>query len=432
MDITSLTERAQQDQVRQVEFIFTDILGGIKSMITPIERLADTLQYGLWFDGSSIPEFKGIFESDMLMMPDPATYVVLPLNSTDAKRARLICDLRNADGSPFPGDPRFALRRALNHAARMGYGFHCGPEMEFFLFQEGAKLEAPQDEDGNEVRTQIVQALQNQGIEIEAHHHERAKGQHEIDFRSADALTMADALTSFKLISRMVARRHGLVASLMPKPLYGENGSGMHTHQALVHLESQQNAFFEADGLESLNEVGLSFVAGLLEHAQALAAIVAPTVNSYKRLVPGFEAPTYICWSPTNRSALIRIPRFSPGQEQAARIELRCPDPTANPYLAFASILRAGLDGIEQGLAAPPLVTENMYDLTRTERIERGIDELPGTLGEALEALEGDRVIRDALGPHIFPAYLTLRREEWDEYRLDVSQWERDRYLKIV
>jgi glutamine synthetase len=444
MDKRQVLERAEADGVKFVSLQFTDILGTIKSITIPVGRLEEAMDRGVWFDGSSIQGFARIYESDMVLMPDPVTYRVLPWSVSERRRARFICDLFRPDGTPFAGDPRTVLHRVLARAAEKGLVFNTGPELEFFLFKKDGDFPthpvphdvggyfdfSPRDE-AQQVRSDIILALDQLGIEVEAGHHEVAAGQHEIDFLYADALTSADNAVTFKYTVKAIAAIHGLYATFMPKPIFGINGSGMHTHQS-VFDQAGNNLFFDADDEYRLSELAYQFIAGQLVHAKAMAAVVAPTVNSYKRLVPGYEAPAYICWAQINRSALIRIPRYSPGRESSTRAELRFPDPSCNPYLAFAVMLAAGLDGIEQGLAAPPPVNEDVYDFDEDDLRERSIGVLPGTLGEALQVLSSDQVIRDALGEHVYEAFIRAKRAEWDDYRIRVTEWELERYLETL
>lgn len=440
-----LVKHAHEDSVEFIDLQFTDITGTIKSVTIPVSRLGEALERGVWFDGSSIQGFARIQESDMFLMPDAATYRVLPWTSEERRRARLICDIKRPDGEPFGGDPRAILHRALERAEALGFGFNCGPELEFFLFKrnsDGPLKAVPHDvgsyfdfspkDEAQSIRADIVLALEKMGMHVEASHHEVAVGQHEIDFEYTDALTAADNAMSFKYTVKAIAAAWDVYATFMPKPMFGVNGSGMHTHQSLVDLRTGENAFYDADDEYCLSQVAYHFIAGQLHHARALAAVVAPTVNSYKRLTPGYEAPVYISWAQINRSALIRIPRYSPGREASTRVELRFPDPSCNPYLAFAAMLRAGLDGIERELEAPEPVNEDLFHFTALDLEERGIGTLPGTLGEALGALEADDVVRDALGEHIAPWYLLAKRAEWDEYRIRVSEWEIERYLNTL
>ncbi len=444
MDHQDVLAQAQSDGVQFVSLQFTDILGTIKSVTIPTGRLEEALERGAWFDGSSIQGFARIYESDMVLKPDPNTYRVLPWSAAERRRARIICDIQRPDGTPFAGDPRTVLRRTLARAEEMGYSFNTGPELEFFLFKKDGEFPtqpvphdvggyfdfSPRDE-AQKVRSDIILALEAMGMEVEASHHEVAAGQHEIDFRYADALTSADNAVTFKYTVKAIAATHNVYATFMPKPIFGINGSGMHTHQSLFSARGE-NLFYDPRDEYRLSRLAYSFIAGQLEHAHALAAIVAPTVNSYKRLVPGYEAPAYICWAQINRSALIRIPRYSPGRESSTRAELRCPDPSCNPYLAFAVMLAAGLDGIQRGLEAPPPVNEDVYDFSEDDLRARAIGVLPGTLGEALRALGEDPVIREALGEHVYGAFIRAKQAEWDDYRIRVSQWELERYLETL
>ncbi|MDX6503553.1 MAG: glutamine synthetase, partial [Gaiellaceae bacterium] len=419
---------------------FTDLEGHLKSFaITPSE-LEGALDDGMGFDGSSITGFNAIEESDMVAIPDPSTYAVLPYREGETKTARMICDVVTPDGEPYAGDPRYALKRALERMRSMGFDtFNVGPELEYFLFKSSTGTETL-DEGGyfaqttldaaTELRAETIRALEQVGIRIEYSHHEVGPSQHEIDMRFTDALAMADATLTYRLIVKEVAAKNGCYATFMPKPLFGENGSGMHTHQSL--FRGERNAFFDAADKYSLSKDGKSFIAGQLKHARELSAIFAQWVNSYKRLVPGYEAPVYVAWSRRNRSALIRIPLYKPGAEQATRAEIRCPDPACNPYLTFACLLQAGLEGIEKSYQLPAPMETNLYHLTPKEREERGIVSLPETLGEAVDALTHSKLMQKALGPHIFDRYVDLKRREWDEYRVQLTQWEMDRYLPTL
>ncbi|MFQ6058803.1 MAG: glutamine synthetase family protein [Anaerolineae bacterium] len=437
-------ERARSDEVQFVSLQFSDVVGAIKNVIIPVGRLEEALMRGVWFDGSSIEGFARIHESDMVLKPDVSTYQVLPWGQSMGKVARLICDVYTPQGEPFVGDPRYVLKQAVAQAREMGYIYNTGAELEFFLFKmDGEPLVEPVPHDvggyfdfsprdlASLVRQDITLALEEMGMKVEMGHHEVAPGQHEIDFRYAEALTSADNCVTFKYTVKAVAQRHGLYATFMPKPLFGINGSGMHTHQSLFNTAGE-NVFYDPQDKYRLSPLAYSFMAGQMEHARALAAIVAPTVNSYKRLVPGYEAPVYICWAQINRSALIRIPRYSPGREQSTRLELRCPDPSCNPYLAFAAMLRAGLDGIERNLTPPPPVEEDVYHFDDAKLRELAIGTLPATLEEALGELEQDKVLREALGEHVYEAFVRARRAEWDEYCIQVTRWELDRYLQVL
>jgi glutamine synthetase len=429
--------RVKDENVEFVLLWFTDLEGHLKSFaITPSE-LEGALDDGMGFDGSSITGFNAIEESDMVAIPDPQTYAVLPFREGETKTGRMICDIVTPDGEPYAGDPRFVLKRALERMQAMGFDtFNVGPELEYFLFKDSKTTEGL-DEGGyfaqttldaaTELRAETIRALEQVGIRIEYSHHEVGPSQHEIDMRYTDALAMADATLTYRLIVKEVAAKNGVYATFMPKPLFGENGSGMHTHQSL--FRGERNAFYDASDKYHLSKEGKSFIAGQLKHARELSAIFAQWVNSYKRLVPGYEAPVYVAWSRRNRSALIRIPLYKPGQEQATRAEIRCPDPACNPYLLFACLLHAGLEGIEGNYQLPAPMETNLYHLTPKEREDRGITSLPETLGEAVDELQHSKLLQKALGSHIFDRYVELKRREWDEYRVQLTQWEMDRYL---
>ncbi len=444
-EANDLIERAEKDGLKFISLQFTDLTGAVKSVDTPVHNLPDALANGVWFDGSSVEGFGRIQESDMLLRLDPATYQVLPWSAPERRRARIFCDIYGTDGQPFDGDPRAVLKRVVARAQAAGFVYNTGPELEFFLLRrsDGDTIRAiPHDvggyfdfsagDEAQRVRSDIVVALEEMGLEVEASHHEVALGQHEIDFRYSDALTTADRAVTFKYVVKAIAARHDLVATFMPKPIFGINGSGMHTHQSLSSPDGR-NLFFDAKDEFKLSTVAYRFLAGQLSHARSMSAILGPTVNSYKRLVPGYEAPVYVCWAQTNRSALIRIPRYTPGNDQAVRIELRCPDPSCNPYLAFATMLAAGLDGIEKGLTPPPNVNnQDVYHFSAEELQARNIGTLPGTLEEALEELAKDTLIRDTLGQVLYSAYVRVKTDEWDQYRMRVSQWELDQYLETA
>jgi glutamine synthetase len=432
-----------ENNIELIDLQFTDILGVTKSVTILSNQLEEVFERGLWFDGSSIYGFARIQESDMMLMPDAITYRALPWITEAPFRARVICDILTAEGDPFPGDPRAVLRRAVAKAEAMGFDtFNIGPELEFFLFRKNGNesiLDAvPNDvggyfdfspgDEAERVRSEIAITLREMGIKVEMSHHEVAQGQHEIDFKYSDALHSADNSITFKYVVKGIAAKHGLIASFMPKPIFGENGSGMHCHQSLFN--EGKNAFYDEADEYRLSQTAYQFMAGLLHHSKALCAVVAPIVNSYKRLTPGYEAPVYVCWAQRNRSALVRVPRYSPGREASVRMELRCPDPSANPYLAFATMLEAGLDGLEKKMTPPAPINDDVYDWTATQRAAHGVDTLPGTLNAALDALAEDDVIKEALGEHIYTAYDRAKRAEWDEYRISVSNWELERYLE--
>jgi len=433
-------QRVREEGVEFALLWFTDIEGHLKSFaITPGE-LEDALDDGMGFDGSSITGFNAIEESDMVAIPDPATLQLMPWRPGETKTCRMICDIVTPDGKPYEGDPRYVLRRALERMRALGFEtFNVGPELEYFLFRDSKGTETL-DEGGyfamttmdaaSELRQETVRALESMGIPIEYVHHEVGPSQHEIDMRFAPALDMADHTVTYRLIVKEIAKKAGFHATFMPKPIFGENGSGMHTHQSL--FTDGRNAFFDPDDEWHLSDVGKAFIAGQLRHAREIAAIFAQWVNSYKRLVPGYEAPVYVAWSRRNRSALIRIPLYKPGDEQATRVEIRCPDPACNPYLTFACLLHAGLEGIEQRYELPEPMETNLYHLTAEQRNERGILGLPETLGEAIDQLSRSELCRKALGPHIFDRYVELKRKEWDDYRVQLTEWELERYLPVL
>ncbi|MGI9951927.1 type I glutamate--ammonia ligase [Moorellaceae bacterium AZ2] len=431
-------KQAEEWGVKFVRLQFTDIFGVLKNVAIPITQLPKALNNELMFDGSSIEGFVRIEESDMYLYPDPDTFVIFPWRPHEGTVARLICDIYHPDGTPFPGCPRNTLKRVLAEAEEMGFVLNVGPEAEFFLFhtdQSGRPTLETHDRAGyfdltpidlgEDARRDMVLTLEQMGFEIEASHHEVAPGQHEIDFKYADALTTADRIATFKFVVRTIAQRHGLHATFMPKPIYGINGSGMHCHISLS-FSNGQNAFYDPQGELELSEIAYQFIAGIMAHARALTAITNPTVNSYKRLVPGYEAPVYIAWSPRNRSPLIRVPAK---RGPSTRIEVRHPDPSANPYLAIAVLLKAGLDGIKKRMVPPPPVYKNIYALTSEELAREGIGVLPSSLEEALAELEKDEIIKDALGSHIYERFMVAKRLECEQYRTTVHPWEIERYL---
>jgi glutamine synthetase len=433
--------RIEKEGVDFVLLWFTDLEGHLKSFaITPGE-LEDALDDGMGFDGSSITGFNAIEESDMVAIPDPETFRLMPRHTEgESLVARMICDIVTPDGKPYEGDPRYVLRRALERMTSLGFDtFNVGPELEYFLFRDSSGVETL-DEGGyfamttldaaTELRQETIHALEGMGIPVEYAHHEVGPSQHEIDMRYTDALSMADHTVTYRLIVKEIAAKNGVYATFMPKPLFAENGSGMHTHQSL--FKNGRNAFFDPDDAWHLSADGKAFIAGQLRHAREISAVFAQWVNSYKRLVPGYEAPVYVAWSQRNRSALIRIPLYKPGAEQATRAEIRCPDPACNPYLTFAALLHAGLEGIEQGYDLPEPMETNLYHLTAEQRRERGIVSLPETLGEAIDELAQSDLVQKALGPHIFDRYVELKRKEWDEYRVQLSEWELARYLSVL
>ncbi len=423
--------------VRFMRLQFTDIHGANKNVEVPSSQFAKALDGEIMFDGSSIEGFTRIEESDMLLHPDLDTFRVFPFNGEQGKVARLVCDVKQPDGSDFDGDPRTCLKRQVARAKKLGYELMVGPEVEFFLFHldpEGAPSVRTHDvgayfdlapvDKGEECRRDVVMALEAMGFEVEAAHHEVAHGQHEIDFRYGDAVGTADNVATFRFLVRHVAREHGLHATFMPKPIFGQNGSGMHCHQSL--FKGKTNAFFDAKAEYQLSRVAMHYIGGILRHAKGFVAITNPIVNSYKRLVPGYEAPTNVAWSERNRSPMVRIPAR---RGIGTRCEVRLPDPSCNPYLAFAVMLAAGLDGVTQKLDPGPPVNKNVFQMSQREKRRLKIDELPATLSDALDALEKDKVIMDALGPHLAESYIAGKRQVWTEFLATVHPWELDRYL---
>jgi glutamine synthetase len=435
--------RVAEEGIEFINLQFTDIVGIVKSVTIPVAELETGLENGIWFDGSSVEGFARIAESDMYLVPDVETYAVIPWNQDSSPTARFICDVYTPTGEAFEGDPRYVLRRVMQEAAARGWVYNIGPEPEFFLFRRdgnGQALPQPQDQGGYfdlstdrgvEVRKEMSRALAAFGIRVEASHHEVAYGQQEIDFRYTDALRAADNVVTFKATLKEVARQHGLHATFMPKPMAGTNGSGMHAHQSLFNIHTGENAFADAQDECGLSALARHFIAGQLAHARSMCAVLAPLVNSYKRLVPGYEAPVYISWGQINRSALIRVPQVTPNRPQSTRLELRCPDPSCNPYLAFAVMLRAGLDGIDRRLEPPPISNENLYHLDVLGREARGLGTLPGSLGEALEELKRNDLVRETLGHHLFDRFVEAKTIEWQEYCAHVSNWELERYLSV-
>lgn len=435
-----IIKHAQEENVRFLRLMFTDIMGTIKNVEVPISQLKKVLDNKMMFDGSSIEGFVRIEESDMYLYPDLSTWLIFPWENQHGKVARLICDIYNPDGTPFAGDPRGNLKRILKSMNDLGFtSFNLGPEPEFFLFKLDEEVEITTDLNdkggyfdfspmdlGENCRRDIVLELEKMGFEVEASHHETAPGQHEIDFKYADVIEACDNIQTFKLVVKTIARKHGLHATFMAKPLYGIAGSGMHCNMSL--FKGKENAFFDEEGDRQLSKTAYQFMAGLLDHARAFTAVCNPTVNSYKRLVPGFEAPVYVAWSGHNRSPLIRIPE---ARGLSTRLELRSVDPTANPYLAMAVLLEAGLDGIRRELTPPPAVDRNIYVMTEEEREAAQIYDLPSTIHNAIKALRKDPVMIDALGQHIYGNFNEAKRMEWAAYRQTVSEWEREQYLEL-
>jgi glutamine synthetase len=431
--------RARDEKVRFIRLWFTDLLGNLKSFAITPDELEGALEEGMGFDGSSIHGFARIDESDMLARPDPTTFCLLPQEPGQSRVARMFCDVLEPGGAPYPGDPRYVLKRAAARAADHGFTMNVGPEAEYFYFRN-AKGTETLDEAGyfdltamdvaHDLRSKTVETLEAMGIPVEYSHHEVAPSQHEIDLRYADALTMADRLMTYRLVVKEVAIAEGVHATFMPKPLFGVNGSGMHVHQSL--FRGDRNAFYDAKDPMYLSPVARGYVAGLLHHAREIIGVCAQWVNSYKRLVPGYEAPVYICWARRNRSTMIRVPMYKPGKEKATRIEFRAPDPACNPYLAFAVMLHAGLEGIEKGYPLPEAVEKDLYGMSEADRQGLGIQSLPGSLNEAIEEMEKSDLVRRALGDHIFEKFIENKRIEWDEYRTQVHAYELKKYLGVL
>jgi glutamine synthetase len=425
--------------IKFIRLWFTDILGSLKSFAITVEELEGALDEGQGFDGSSIEGFARIDESDMIAMPDPATFAVLPWRPRERGVARMFCDIMQPDGTPFEGDPRYVLKRQLKRAADLGYTFYVGPELEFFYFKSSEKPEGL-DKGGyfdltpldvaSDLRRQTVLTLEEMGIGVEYSHHEVAPSQHEIDLRYTDALTMADNAMTYRLVVKEVALANGVYATFMPKPLPNENGSGMHTHQSL--FRGDRNAFFDANDEYHLSPIAKAYMAGMLRHAPEFTLVTNQWVNSYKRLMPGYEAPVYVTWARRNRSDLIRIPQYKPGNEVATRLEYRAADAACNPYLAFAVMLAAGLEGIEHEYPLSPPTEENVFEISREERVRRGIESLPGSLKEAIQAFSGSDFARRALGDRVFESLIENKTIEWDAYRRHVSDFELDRYLEVL
>ena len=431
---------AKDHDVKFIRMWFTDTLGFLKSFAITREELEQALEDGMGFDGSSIEGFARIDESDMVAMPDPDTFQLLPWRPREHRAvARMFCDILKPGGEPFEGDPRYVLKWNLKRAADMGYTYYVGPELEYFYFKDSKGTETL-DEGGyfdmvpldaaTDLRRETVLILDEMGIGVEYSHHEVAHSQHEIDMRYTDALTMADNVMTYRLVVKQVAILNGVYATFMPKPIFGINGSGMHVHQSL--FKGNKNAFFDPNDKYNLSKVAKSYIAGLLKHAPEITAVCNQWVNSYKRLVPGYEAPVYLSWARRNRADLIRVPEYKPGREKATRIEFRSPDPSCNPYLAFSVMLAAGLDGIEKGYEPPEPIEENVYEMTDEERKKKNITTLPASLHEAIQLCEKSQLVRKALGEHVFYAFLKNKKIEWDQYRIHVTDFETNRYLPIL
>lgn len=439
MTKSEILKITKEQNVKFIRLWFVDIFGTLKGFSITVDELETALEDGMGFDGSSITGYQDIEESDMIAMPDTDTFRIIPWIEGENRVARMICDVLVPGGKPYEGDPRYVLKKMIKKAKALGYVFNIGPELEYFYFKNSEKPEildhgtyfdlTPLDVASN-FRRDTILSLDAMGIKVEYSHHEVSPSQHEIDMRYAECLQMADNVVTYKFIIKEVAETHGIYATFMPKPIFGVNGSGMHTHQSL--FKGGRNAFFNAKDKHYLSDVAKSFIAGQLKHAKEMSSVLAQWVNSYKRLVPGYEAPVYIAWSQRNRSALIRVPHYKPGKENSTRAELRCPDPACNPYLAFAVMLAAGLEGVQKGYKIPEPMNENLFDLTEKERKERGIESLPSNLYEAILTTENSELVRNTLGEHIFSRFIELKKKEWDDYRIQVTEYELKRYLPIL
>jgi glutamine synthetase len=429
----------EENDVKFIKLWFTDILGFLKSFSVPKEEIEKAFAEGIGFDGSSIEGFVRIDESDMVAIPDPTTFAILPWRPKEKGVARVFCDIVTPDGKPFEGDPRYTLKKNLDKAKKMGFIYYVGPELEYFYFKDANSTEVldkggyfdliPRDE-ALDLRRETVLFCEALGMKIEYSHHEVAPSQHEIDMRYEDALTMADNVMTYRLVVKEVAYRQGVYATFMPKPLFGENGSGMHTHMSL--FKGKRNAFFDPKGQYNLSQNARYFIGGLLKYAPEFTAVTCQWVNSYKRLVPGYEAPVYLSWAQRNRSDLIRVPMYKPGKEEATRIEFRSPDPACNPYLTFSVMLAAGLAGMEEKIEPPDPVEANVYKMSAEERERRGIKQLPGSLSEAIQLTEKSKLVREALGDHVFDHFIENKKVEWDRYRIQITSYEIEKYLPIL
>jgi glutamine synthetase len=438
-DYGKVMKMIEENDVKFIKLWFTDILGFLKSFSVPKEEIEKAFAEGIGFDGSSIEGFVRIDESDMVAIPDPTTFAILPWRPKEKGVARVFCDIVTPDGKPFEGDPRYTLKKNLDKAKKMGFIYYVGPELEYFYFKDANSTEVldkggyfdliPRDE-ALDLRRETVLFCEALGMKIEYSHHEVAPSQHEIDMRYEDALTMADNVMTYRLVVKEVAYRQGVYATFMPKPLFGENGSGMHTHMSL--FKGKRNAFFDPKGQYNLSQNARYFIGGLLKYAPEFTAVTCQWVNSYKRLVPGYEAPVYLSWAQRNRSDLIRVPMYKPGKEEATRIEFRSPDPACNPYLTFSVMLAAGLAGMEEKIEPPDPVEANVYKMSAEERERRGIKQLPGSLSEAIQLTEKSKLVREALGDHVFDHFIENKKLEWDRYRVQITSYEIEKYLPIL
>jgi glutamine synthetase len=438
MEIQKVLEQVEKDKIEFITLQFTDLLGVIKEVIIPVEDLEHASRNGVWFDGSSVEGFARIQESDLFLKPDMTTYAVVPWLTDEGKTARFICDIYGPDGRPFEGDPRFILKRAAADAAEEGFVYNVGPEPEFYLFKVDENKTSPIDyggyfdlssHEGYKVIKKIITALENFAIKVETSHHEVGLGQYEIDFRYGSCLDIADKVVTLKYSAKKIAQMYNFRATFMPKPIMDAPGSGMHVHQSLFDTRAKANAFYDKEHKYNLSKLAYNFIAGQIKHIDAMCAVLCPTVNSYKRLVSGFEAPVYVTWAAMNRSALVRVPKWFKQKSEAARIELRCPDPACNPYLAFAVMLKAGLDGIKNNLTPPEPVEENIYQLDGKSLLQKNIELLPTSLLEALNALKKDKLLQDVLGKHLFERYVDVKTKEWGEFKKQVTEWEINTYL---
>ena len=434
--VDDVRKTVKEKDISFIQFWFTDVLGVLKSFAVTPSELEEGLTEGMGFDGSSIEGFARIEESDMIAKPDPTTFQMVPWRSGERPVARMFCDILNPDGTPYEGDPRYAFKRLLKKVAEKGFSFYIGPELEYFYFKDdrateildaGGYFDSRPLDMGSDLRRATIFALQSMGIQVEYSHHEVAPSQHEIDLRYDEGLRMADKTMTYRIVVKEIARQHDAYATFMPKPIFGENGSGMHVHQSL--FKGQKNAFHDLNDPYNLSDIAKHYIAGLIHHAPEITAITNQWVNSYKRLVPGYEAPVYVSWARRNRSAMIRVPMYKPGKELATRIEFRSPDPSCNPYLAFAVMLGAGMAGIEKKLELPDPIEEDIFEMNPAERRAHGITDLPGNLYAAIIETENSEMVREVLGEHIFNKFIENKKIEWDHYRTHVSQFELDRYL---
>lgn len=437
--IKEVLAKVEKHRIKFINLWFTDILGYLKSFTITKDELSGAFSEGMGFDGSSIEGFSRIDESDMVAIPDPATFQIVTWRNGDEATARMFADVVTPDRKPFKGDPRYILKTNMETARKMGFVFYVGPELEYFYFKsdraterldEGGYFDLIPRDEAVDLRRETIVALQSMGIPVEYAHHEVAPSQHEIDLRYTDALTMADTVMTYRLIVKEVAEKHGVYATFMPKPIFGENGSGMHIHMSL--FRGDKNAFFDTKGRYHLSGIAEHFIAGLLKYAPEFTSVTNQWVNSYKRLVPGYEAPVYLSWAQRNRSDLIRVPMYKPGKEKATRLEFRSPDPACNPYLAFSVVLAAGLAGIEEGLEPPEPIEENLYEMTQEKRDSLGIKSLPGSLIEAIQLTEKSGVVKKALGEHIFNHFVQNKKIEWERYRVQVTSYEIEKYLPVL